>query len=752
MRTRSIAHLVLAVLIAQTSFAQILIDDGDGVGTGPRPPRDRGVRLPGGPTIVTDGPTGNSPIPIKIPPLPDPILDPVTPPNRPNKPIIPNQPGMQGVGQSMIQGASCPLVDNRPYADLTAAVNNLYQHINPVADCEKDANLEQVNKAVQQMKASAEIAQRYWNDPNAMQLKPGANPEDQAAIDPKYMDENIILYSNAVTGTLENLKIVADALSNNAFVKSSCGKQLLSFSGIIKSLGDVATSITPMALLGAAANPANKPLLAAVLGVSTFGAVSQVVRQVVNAGVMDMRKPENRLILLQNTCEFSKIADRVRYLKLAQAGQIAEVTEEIRLAKTNAMRTMQMNMSPRLQQVILIRDNIRKELNEANKRLRQDNNDFKNEIQSKLRQSGKDNFQICNLAETVVDAITPGEFPATILENYQSLLENQQKITLGQRSLLNAERKSREQLIKLRDSKSLSTLKCAEVGNAYLNTLATIIKDTQATIRSHSAAIRQKISEDPDGGPFQDKEDKVIQDTEDMNKILSVIEKLKDDTAAPDKAEMNDQLYVLKRALFGDSEGWLAMIGYKGQSPALGWLTVMDENHSMALQRMQNEWNVLRAGSCRLTKSGCVVPVQTRKESIGLNEFEKQQLSQYLDDIKVADQLSNVTLDIAPPGTEQNVLICRRLENAYLEWVSVWDFLGAQGLFCRVIEPMFDSTVQKKIHNHCLDDKRYDGKTLKLSLLNTRVQALVSSGYKAKAQLITKKMDELQCDLPSALE
>jgi hypothetical protein len=755
MKARSLVHILMAVLVAQSSFAQILVDDTD-LGTGPRPPRNRGVTLPGGPTIVDDltpgGTDPNNPGGIGIITDPFPPIDPTKPTQPSQPPSLPSGNGMTGVVNSMVPGLSCPLIDNRPYADLVAAVNGLYAAINPTPDCETDANLQQATKQVQQMLANAKIAQNYWNSPNAMQIKPGAKPGDADSIAPEFMDENLVIYGDAVNATVGNLNAILNSLSNSAFVKKECAQELLSTTGVVKALGDVATSLAPMAMLAAAANPLNKPLLGVVLGVSTFGSLAQFIDQVFKAGVMDMKKPENRLIVLQNTCEFAKIEDRVRYLKMAQSGQIKEVTDELNSKSTRAMDNLTGTMSPRLSQIKLIRDNFKKELTDATRQLKQDSIDFRNEISLKAKQFDKDNFQMCNLADTLVESLVPGEFPATIMENYLKLHTNQTKRSTGQSILVNAEKKSREALNKLRESNTLSTTKCAEYARSYITTLQAVMKDTQATIRAQLNLLRQKVAQDPEGGPFQEKEDKVIQDSEDMQKILSVLELLKQDNAAPDKSEMAAQLNILKQALFGDVPGFLPRFtGYGNTSPALGWLVYMDEQGKLALQRMDAEWNNVRKKACEMTKSKCIMPMPPKSEGT-MPDYYFKQVSQYTADIKLVSDLSNISAKMPAPNTPQNTDTCRVLQSAWFEWTSVFDFLGAQGLYCKVVEPLFNDTVQKKLVSHCVDNRRIDGLVQKPSVITARLEQLKTKGYLKRAEIISKKMDELECNVPGSFD
>lgn len=644
----------------------------------------------------------------------------------------PSQRDMKPIPRSMISGATCPLTENRPHADLLEAIANLSRYVKPTPACANDADLSKVSNATVQMQSSAQNLMKMWENPDILTADP----------------TQLVKFEQGVQSFITNLNYIGETISNNDFMKSECGGKLMKGAGIVKAIGDLATAIAPLALLVAAANP-GAGAVKAVLGLTTFGSASKVLESIAKDQALDIENADNRTALLENTCEFSKIAQRVRFLKLAQSGQIQEVTNEIRLFKTNAYSRLQSAINDRVNEMITIRDGIMKELTEASKISRADNLEFK-PIADAVRAKQLDDNLMCILGRNLAkSANNPKAFPLRAVENYKFLLNNQKTTSTAQSFLIDAEETFRGQLIEMATNKSIRTQSCASISKSYIDAISRILTSTTATIKKHQAYVRSKMNSDKDMANYEDQEQAITQEVNNMTKIGNILERLNEDNSAIDKAEMNTQMNDLKRALFDGGRQYWVM---PAPSPVRSWLEFMDEQFENSVIRLNKELSSLIKGACELTKSKCDSrSFQPSKEQMQMNDYQKQQLSQYLIDVKAAQNLTNITPQIAPVGTRQHKVICQKLENTFLDWAASLDYLSAQNFFCQQIESLMDQSVEKGIKNHCFDEISFDGKrTLRKSVIRNQQNSLVSRGIKAKALLIQQKMNVLECQMPDA--
>ena len=582
------------------------------------------------------------------------------------------------------------------------------------------------------MQSSAKSLMEMWANPDAL----AANPAD------------LVKFEQGVQSFITNLNYIGETISNNDFMKSECGGKLMKGAGIVKAIGDLATAIAPLALLVAAANP-GAGAVKAVLGLTTFGSASKVLESIAKDQSLDINNADNRQALLENTCEFSKIAQRVRFLKLAQSGQIQEVTNEIRLFKTNAYSRLQEVVNERVAEMINIRDGIRNELRAAAKTYRMDIAEFK-PIADQIRNNKLDDNLMCilgrNLAKSANDK---NSFPLRAVENYKFLLSNQKTTSTAQSFLIDAEETFRGQLLDLAANKSIRTTTCASISKSYIDSISRILVNTTATIKKHEAYLRSKMNSDKDMATYQDQEDAVNQEVGNLTKIGGILEKLNEDNSAIDKAEMNTQMVDLKRALFDGGRQYWVM---PAPSPVRAWLEFMDEKFENSVIRLKKELASLTKGACELTRTKCDIrSFQMGKEQMQMNEYQKKMLSQYLIDTKTVANFANLTPQIAPVGSRQHKVICQKLENVFLEWAASLDYLSAQNFFCQQIETLMDQNVEKGVKEHCYGEISFDGKrTLQQSTISKQQNSLITRGIKAKAQIVSKKLNDLECEMPDA--
>lgn len=668
--------------------------------------------------------------PVIFKPIPAPAQKPTQSSSRPtfqsapSRPVVTQAGNMAGIQQSMVPGITCPLVENRPHADLLGAIENLNRYVKTTPNCKDNGDAEKMSQTAQGMQKSGAALQEYWKNPQVLTEDPAKLMEFQ-----KHME-------NVVAG----INNVGETLANSSLMKTECGKSLTGKTSVLLAFSDLATSLAPMALLGASLNPSWSVALKVILGVVGLGSTAKIFSTMYEKGTLDMKIPENRMAVLQNTCEFSRIAQRVRFLKLAQSGQINQVTQEIKMYKTQTDSSLKSQFSSRVSDMLSFRNQINTILNDVSTALEKDSKSVES---AQARMKMTDENLVCMFAQDIISRFDDANsFPARPVSNLQKLIANQQEISLDQEFLIKSEGILRNKIKNQNSAASAEDItKCATDGRSYVATLASIVRQTEATVRSHRASLYSQLSKDKEFASYQLAEAKAYREVDTLAKIGNILERLNKDNSIIDKSEMHQQMAALKYALF-NTDSWIK------SSPVMAWLKHSNKMYAESIGRFNTEMSSLIYGAQGITKSGNRIPMPPRSDFN--NERYFKEVSQYVRDTAQTSKLGNVTLALAPVGTPQNKDICQHLESAWLEWASALDHLSAQDFFCKTISNLMDQAVEPGIKDHCYGKVDFAGKVQQKSLIAAQQSTLVEIGAKAQAQLVSKKLKELQCEMPNA--
>jgi len=639
---------------------------------------------------------------------------------------------MAGVATSGVPGMSCPLIDNRPHGELLAAVENLYRHINPIDQCQNNSEVEKMSKLAEQLRSSGASLNAMWKNPDAL------------VADPTQLSE----FQRQMESMVSGMNMIGETLTNNSLMNSKCGRQLMTGTGILQALGDLATSLAPFALLGASINPSWSVGVKVILGVTGAGSLSKILSEMNDEGVLDMKKPENRLAVLQNTCEFSKIAQRVRFLKLAQSGQIDLVTNELKMMKNRTQRVMLSQASDKVMTLVQAREDIQEKLEAARRQNRKDSSEL-NAMLRQLQQT-QDDMLYCTEARFLAGNYNQeDQFPRTAVENFRFLIKNQgNQMTQVQARILAKELQFRERLTAIPEANLEARLNdCARSGKIYVEQLKQLVIGTDETIRKHELSLNTQLMKDPEYATYQAKERAAVREIETLAKVGSILERLNQDNSVIDKSEMHTQMYLLKASLF-NSESFMR------KSPVYAWLDFSNEQFARAAGRFESEWNDMVNRAYKMTEAGAgnyERLVALGAATGGFVVMSNPLMEAIMRDRKASQNLGNLTLKVAPMGTAQHTAACQRLENTWLEWAAALDHLAAQDFFCRTIRNLVDGSVEKKIVDHCYGDIGFDGKRNRQSLISKNQTTLVQKSFKSRAQIVSQKMKELSCEMPDAL-
>lgn len=644
----------------------------------------------------------------------------------------PARPGGRNTTNSLFtESASCPLVANRPHLDLVQAIQNLSRQVQPVQNCQDNADMKKMAELAEQMKAAGSGLSSSWTNPNSLLQDPQALNQFQGQV------ETIVTALNSI----------GQSVSSNSLIDSDCGRQLMSGTGVLQAIGDLSTSLAPFALLGASINPSWSVGVKVILGLTGAGSLSKIITQMQDQENLKMANAENREAVIQNVCEFTRIAQRVRFLKLAQSGQIDEVTKELEGFKAQTQSLLSEKSSPRILALLESREMITSRLQIVNEQLKKD----QDQMALLLRQiQPGDNVGLCTDAKYLAEKYSDQEaFPRTALDNFTLLIYNQAKTSQSQQRILDREADLRARLLSMEDTGSFEKLQaCSLVATSYMSLLQETIRLTALTARDHEASLNQQLIADKEFSSFQAEEQKMNREVETLSRVTDILSRLSREDSVIDKSEMHIQIEQLKRALF-NSEGWFSA------SPVMSWLNFSNEQHVRAGGRFTTEWNTLTQKLYDITPAGRGKYERLIAQGAaagGLGIVANPLMKDIARDRSQAEQLSVLNLNIAPVGSIQHTESCRMLENIWTEWAAALDHLSAQSFFCQTIQSMVDGSVESKIVNHCFGDIGLDGKQRRVSTIQKNMQQLTDLKFQERAQRASAKLKELQCKMPGGQE
>ena len=703
------------------------------------------IRLPvlPAPPPPTPAPNPNLPTPPNqltpiVPPVPGSNTGPIIPglPQNPGMPgnngspfnpppvFNPTQPGMSGNGgrnmigtaKSAYPGMTCALVDNRPQKELVTAIQNLTRLVIMTPECANNTDFATSADQAQKLTKAATDLQGMWA------------ASGTATPDPKMMTD---FQSNLAT-VLGGVSRITQTLNDDGFLGTKCGHKLLSAGGILMAVSDLATSVAPYAMLGAVTGSAiMAPALPYVLGVAGVGTVAKLFKTMHDVNTVDTTKPENRLALLQNICEFSKINQQIRFLQLASSGQLEEVTREINDAKNNRIMFLQSQYSFRVSTIVNIRNQVAESLLQSKKTLLKDQAELK-AIQDQIGTSNNNSF-ICNLARDVATDVTDAEFPLRASLNLKDLVAKEKQPLLAQKVLLTSEERMRKGLLQVNPDPAKDTQECATRGKDYIDLLGKILQETDSANQKLSLSLQKELGKDPEFSDYQNKEQVEKNRTATVEKVASLLQRLNLDNAVLDKQETNAQLIQLRHALFS-RPGALPWIG--GSSPAASWLSFADEQYRIFLTEFKENFSQLIYDAADLT-------VSNRRMAANPWLVNPQDVK----NMKSVQDLSIINADIVKDPTNKKY-VCKKLEDIWINWASTMDSLAAQDFFCQSIIPFFDRSTESVVVSTCDDTRDLRGNILEKSGTKQQ-QEYLATYYQKKALMVSAKMKELSCQMPT---
>lgn len=646
---------------------------------------------------------------------------------------------MKGVEKSMLPGMSCPLVDHRPHTDILAAIQNLSRHVNPVAECQNDTDLTAVNEELKRLLGVGSSLGGYWQNP------------DQIATDPSKLSD----FNNNLSLLVGGIDRIATTVSSNRFLGGKCGQQSLTTSGMLIALSDLVAAAAPLALLGGALVPGLSKAMPIILGITGTGSIAKVIQTMIANRTLDMSKAEHRQAMMLNVCEYSKIAQRIRFLKFAQGGQLSTLELELQATRAKLLADTEekaVKANGTVAQLFKYWETYNGKLEAVREENRIVQSEL-NETLAQIKNAEDDNFTCVYTKELIQPLAADLNVADKAVLNFRNVTALQVKLTQHQSALFATEKSLRAQLLSIPSEQLVAQgATCAKLAGSYLTTLRKISLSTTTTVEALKDSLMSQLKKNSGFATLWKQQESTQAELNQMLKVTSVLKDVQQESASIDKSEIHIHLSDLKRGLFGKQPGFFA-----GASPARAWLEFMDGQFQFTRDLFEKDMSALVSDSFKMTRSGQNDGyVRDEKGEIKKNWLGypvKMSISElgeaYRRDFEIAKKLENLTAANAPVGTLQHKQTCLKLETALLNWSASKDHLGSMKFFCSSISSLLDREVEAKISSYCEDSVDFAGKVTTRSLIGDMMAQLTEQVAMGKAKTVQAKFEELQCPRPT---
>lgn len=636
----------------------------------------------------------------------------------------------------------CPLTENRPHMELLNSARRLADALRPTEECKNDADASKISEDAKKLLDAGANLQSIWKNPETLTA-------DRA---------KMTTFQDDISTMVNGINTITTQLQQNSLLNRKCTKELMSAGGLLTAVSDLVANFAPYALIGASLNPSLKVALPFIVGFTGVGSVAKVIRGMADQDALKMKKPENREALLKNICEFSRISQRVRFLKLAQSGQIDQVNADIQRISENSTRQLSLNFSPRVSALSSLRTQFDGNLKKIEAVLKNDQAEHKKVLEHVgTNQSLLSCKMSVEIAKGNADA---SKFPARAIENFKNVLGNQIKNSAAQSALLTSHKSLEKQLISLSEKDAGNIEKCLPISKSYLQTLDQVLKETRSTIDRLRTAMDEKLNKDKEFARYRKIETATKREVLTLKKVGEILAQLNADNSIIDKSEIDSQIYDLKRSLFSIPEGIHAYLptGYGKVSPIMAWFEFVEEQQNRTFTDFKRELIQIIRDSYAISKSGQDDflerdaqgnPLKSRYgEAIKLSEEEVN--TRLTNDYNTSQKLENLTIELFEKNPENKKAICQRLENIYLSWASTLDHIAAQNFVCKSIESFLDkNSTDRGLLKKCINQRTVDNRLIRASDVSQSLINLEADGYTAKAKMISAKLKELQCEMPT---
>jgi len=658
---------------------------------------------------------------------------------------------------------SCPLFENNSYQDLNFAIASLTNAIQNVADeCQSSqpsiAGIQQTNEEV---RAAVQTLQGFVAEPQT------------GYANTKGLQESV---TKVVTG----IDRLTDVFRNSTSLTKACGRKDLSWGKVALELNNVVNSASPFLLLLLASNPALAlTVKGTIMGTIVASNAVTAMSEVIAANTIDMTIPENRNAVLQNTCQFTKVARKVKYIQLAQTRKFdvlnRELNENINTLATQLQVVGGLNSFD--SNLYNTRGTIRNNIGAIQARVRADK-EAVDEIYQRIQTANNDPYLTCYEGKVLADLVSTNDnsFPDSvsngILDAYDqnNYLKN---IDLTDFELgFGGRRDSQDEADRILKAKVLSLIgryqqlkvatssfpsppttetvaACAATTMAFIGQIRVMINETTKIMVNDLDKFENELSQDPEYIKWKERFEKISVERENTSRMARVLRELTSGGGASyNRSEFNEAANRLKRSLMGERNLYFV---FKGNSPVFAWLDYKYTEYARAKGRFDQSMQDIFNKALYITRTG---------RGIYPKGSSLQQNKQILEDLKLVDSLKIINKQTIPAGSKQHEHVCIDLEKAVKDYSESLDHLSATSFMCDMVYEHLDNSADARIKQFCQGNINYTGQQSQKqkSVLERATMAFdakpsaKSLSPNQKYDLLTKKMVEIGCRLPTAAE
>lgn len=760
-KSKLVSVILVNLLFINSVYAQITPSGGPDdnlfpiIITNPTDPGNPLPTLPGDPQLPGDP---NNP---NIPGLP----------NIPGIPTIPSLPGTFPIGSgssfnpifpgagtnTQIQVAQvpnefyCPLFESNPYDTIFRALDALTSSMRVNPECQQQqpqytdfySDSEKIRNLVTQL-------QQLQADPN---VAAAASTRDV---------ERII--TDAVSGVTN----IANNLSNNKLLNKNCGPSKSSLGQALLAVNDILNNLAPIGLVLAAANPAigiaaKVALMGGVYATTAIKGFDQYAR----ANSLDLNNPEVRKAILQNTCQFVKVRQKIDFLQLGEEGRLNDIKDNL-FKNIEAYRARYTNPSSNLLPLMQYKYQTEKIITDLEAKVVEDKYNM-NFYNAKIKGAAEDKERICLIGSSLVKKSKDAEtFPASVLRILETAVEASKLGTSSSSStsitgtgmvdpqvqtesdeLYLAFTKSRNRLGIL-VGKALgddiveaakATPLCAEETKTWMKRMYEIIVYSDNIVNKEVKEVEALLAQSDEYKVWNAQYVKLKSEKGSMDRVIKVLREMARPDAVYIRSELDQRSQELKASLFRSN----TLLGVStSKAPVYAWLDNNMEMHRVSLSRFTDFVKLLQKGSFQITK--------TSQNKVDAKRTWAEQDRIMLQDLNTTSRLENINIKTLPKGSRQYEIACQQLQEAYLKYKASKDYLGSAQFMCDMIDPYVNDT-SDQIISFCRGGKTFNSATKSLiqerydkMKLRSHPKALSLDDY---GKLMNLKRSELKCPLPS---
>lgn len=610
---------------------------------------------------------------------------------------------------------ACPLFENRPHEELLMAIDALSREVKVSQECSNQPSAQAIDQSTKTIRESISALKGFLGSTDASSLSVGQ-------------------VESTVSAAISATQNLGEILNSNSFINSNCGRQTMSSGKALLAFNDILNGLSPYALLAVSMNAALTPALPWVVGgVAATSAIS-VMGKMIDQNTLDMNQPEHRKAVLANTCQFIKVAKKVRFMQLAQSGRIEKVTEELE-------RNMQMynarfsKPSAELSNLLTLKNSVEKNLQPMEQQLSEDRNAILDlEAQSFDNQ---DDAMTCLVSAELVRMAQAQQFPATVFNNLEAAARTStraSKIQVASLRSLNSNSLKRVASLAEQAANQESAVKaCANAGKSWLAGVKQAVKLTQNILLQEKELLEQRLSQSVEYRGWKAQFNRIKTEEVTIKRVEKAMAELAKDNSIIDRSELDQRMSLLKAGLFGRRSSWSF-----GKPPVLAWLEHTKSAHDRSMSAFIYSMQGLRVQAWGLAQNGRLTDKKTLP-----GQLAKQ-------DQDVIRTLSTFNVRNLPMGSREHELICQQLETTWLDWSAAIDHLGATQFYCDMIDDVIDNKTDKDIALYCRGARVAYGVGYTKSAIQNAKDLLVNRGYKAGAETVAARMKDLRCPVPSA--